>query len=475
MFSQKNATQVDKSKWNLLGMKFTTAADLGNWGCLNLYSGQRPQQCHDDCVRNLVDELTKCGIRTSMPPTTHFNKDSTRVWQNWIRNCRHSLLLVVIPIKEPLLYSQIKKIGDIEAGIPTVCVTGQRNKFYNTAYTKGTPNSASYNANVALKMNIKRGGINHVLKGGQLGFISEGTTMVVGIDVTHPSPGSGSQATSVAAMVASSDKDLAQWPAQIRINPARQEKVDTLNSMLRAHLTYWAKLHGSFPEKLLIYRDGVSEGQYQMVLEEELPTLRAACESVYGKQDLPRITLIVVGKRHHTRFYKTNPRGDILEGPKDGNNPGMQGNPKFGTVSTFPFMSARLQPQHLHNHPQPSVLQFLHLHSTTQPTNSTPFSGHRHRNRRRDPKLGFLPPIPHRPPRHRPPRPLLCPRRRNLQTLQRLETLARLRNPLRLPLHPHLPHVLSLLPRHNLRQHPAARLLRRHCVRAGPVLEQQGI
>ena len=356
MFNQKNATKVAQSKWNLLGMKFTEAADLGNWGCLNLHYGQRPQQCHDDCVKGLVNELKNCGITTPTPRTKHFNKESTSLWQTWVRNCGYSLLLVVIPKKDALLYNQVKKFGDIEVGIPTVCVTGQRNKFYG--------NTASYNANVALKMNIKRGGINHVLREGQLGFISEGKTMVVGIDVTHPSPGSGSNATSVAAMVASSDTELAQWPAQIRINPARQEKVDTLRSMLEAHLTYWAKLHGEFPENLLIYRDGVSEGQYQMVLDEELPTLRAACESVYGKQELPRITIIIVGKRHHTRFYRMRPAtpevpAAILEGPKDkdGNNTGMDGNPLFGTVSAFPFTSALLQSQHLHGHPQPSLLE----------------------------------------------------------------------------------------------------------------------
>lgn len=244
------------------------------------------------------------------------------------------ILLVVLPNNNSQLYNRVKQLGDLKFGIQTVCVVGGSNKFYNTAVDREKmPKSKAYNANVALKVNIKNGGTNHVLKDGQLGFINKGTTMVIGIDVTHPSPGSGFSAPSVAAMVASSDKDLAQWPAEMRVNPARQEKVDTLSSMLQEHLRYWYANHEEYPEKLLIYRDGVSEGQYQMVLDEELPQLRAACKSIYGEKEPPRITLIVVGKRHHTRFYRTNERTNaVLEG-----NYGKDGNPSFGTVSTFPW------------------------------------------------------------------------------------------------------------------------------------------
>ncbi|KAG5288232.1 RNAi, RNA interference and gene silencing protein (Qde2) protein family [Histoplasma ohiense] len=67
--------------------------------------------------------------------------------------------------------------------------------------------------------------------------------------------------------------------------------------------------HTALPENILIYRDGVSEGQYDMVLSQELPQLRRACEQVYPtadtKRGLPRFTIIICGKRHKTRFYPT--------------------------------------------------------------------------------------------------------------------------------------------------------------------------
>ena len=179
------------------------------------------------------------------------------------------------------------------------------------------------------KINLKLGGTNHqLIDDDAYGRILGDKTMVIGIDVTHPPPGSEG-APSVAAVVASCDKYLSQGPADLRINESRQEMVQMLQEMLTTRLEHFKKVNDQrLPENLLIYRDGVGIGQYQIVLDEELPRLRDACRRVYGKDYVegvyPQISLIVVGKRHHTRFYRTlgskiKPRGD--------------GNPPCGTVS----------------------------------------------------------------------------------------------------------------------------------------------
>lgn len=153
-------------------------------------------------------------------------------------------------------------------------------------------------------------------------------TMIIGIDVTHPPPGAEG-APSVAAVVASCDKYLSQWPADLRINKRRQEMVEMLQEMLITRLEHFKKVNDQrLPKNLLIYRDGVGVGQYQIVLDEELPRLRDACRRVYGKAYVegvyPQISLIVVGKRHHTRFYRL--QGSTIK------NKG-EGNPPSGTVS----------------------------------------------------------------------------------------------------------------------------------------------
>lgn len=108
------------------------------------------------------------------------------------------LLVVVLPDSDTSRYNLIKKVGDIDSGISTVCMRFENKKFQ--------PGATPYFANVALKINLKLGGINHKLRD-QNGLYAN--TMVIGVDVTHPSPGATQKtAPSVAAMVASVDSQV---------------------------------------------------------------------------------------------------------------------------------------------------------------------------------------------------------------------------------------------------------------------------
>lgn len=56
--------------------------------------------------------------------------------------------------------------------------------------------------------------------------------MMVGIDVTHPGPGSVRGTPSIAAVVASTDIGFAQFPGSLRIQETRKE-VSPLNGLFR--------------------------------------------------------------------------------------------------------------------------------------------------------------------------------------------------------------------------------------------------
>ena len=67
-------------------------------------------------------------------------------------------------------------------------------------------------------------------------------------------------------------------------------------------------------------RDGVSEDQYGQVLKRGLKPMCAQLYDQVGRSH-PKITLIVVGKRHHTRFFPTKPDdADDLSDPMHGTN-----------------------------------------------------------------------------------------------------------------------------------------------------------
>ncbi|KAG7008143.1 protein argonaute-3 [Physcia stellaris] len=229
------------------------------------------------------------------------------------------LVLVILPNKVTKLYHAIKILGDTKLGIHTVCVIGSavkpnpksssQNKLKETKFY--AESADQYFANVALKINLKLKGINHLLKDNQgLDIINKGSTMVIGLDVTHPSPGSHEDAPSIFALVASINRQLAQWPVELGVQRKSREEVisnkSRLIEMFQSLLQRWRSENGELPENVIIYRDGVSEGQYQQVLDAELSTFKEACHEMYRSG--PSFTFIIVAKRHHTRFYPTEAR-----------------------------------------------------------------------------------------------------------------------------------------------------------------------
>lgn len=311
--------------WNMMGVKFSKGGNLGAWTYMHIAASagdvnySESGQLGRD-VKAFQSALTSYGMEAKgfiFPgPTFRLenpnDRDSNdRNIKGWVKRMAENpkkpkFLLVILPYNEVGLYNSIKTAADITNGINTVCVVA--GKF---SKEKGQDR---YFANVALKFNLKAGGVNQNVEASKLGLISEGKTMVVGLDVTHPSPGSKEGAPSVAGMVASISPNLAQWPAVIKIQEPRKEMVSEIGFMFRTRLILWKDHNqGRLPENVLIYRDGVSEGQYQLVIENELKPIREECKAMYPatatKQGLPRISIVIVGKRHHTRFFPTTEEG----------------------------------------------------------------------------------------------------------------------------------------------------------------------
>ncbi|CAL5420884.1 unnamed protein product [Camellia sinensis] len=161
-----------------------------------------------------------------------------------------------------------------------------------------------YLANLALKINGKIGGSNVELNGPLPGFEGDEHVMFVGADVNHPKGEDCRSCPSIAAVVAS-----VNWPA------ANRYIVD-FGAMCLDLVNSYAKLNKVKPKKIVVFRDGVSEGQFDMVLNEE--HLKNA---IYEGNYRPTITLTVVQKRHPTCLF--------LENERDG---GASGNVPPGTV-----------------------------------------------------------------------------------------------------------------------------------------------
>ncbi|KAI1804488.1 Piwi-domain-containing protein [Daldinia bambusicola] len=324
--SRASKLNKDNRSWNLRYAQFMKTSAMERWSYVVIADGrgQNPFMGNDQRRRlesGLRNAITGLGIQYKEP--IRLGTDSTitvndlgdiqRIFKAPVTN-KLSWLLIILPQKAPApFYNAIKKIGDLQVGITTICIDG--GKLF------GANVPVQYLANVCMKLNLKLGGNNQFVKFHDFSSLNFNETMIVGIDVTHPSPSSDKNAPSIAAVVATVDSSMGQWPAVIRRQPqARQEMVSGLAKMLKSRLELWKKNNKVYPKNIIVYRDGVSEGQYNTVVDEELPLLKEACKSIPAyKQQPPRLALIIVGKRHHTRFYApgnapSNPRpGTVVD------------------------------------------------------------------------------------------------------------------------------------------------------------------
>ncbi|KAJ5086789.1 hypothetical protein NUU61_008096 [Penicillium alfredii] len=285
--------------WNLIQTRFSAGVSFEKWTCIQIYT-HKPQ----DMTRYMADfhkKMRDHGLR--LPPCELPGKmirrdDNIRtkvdaVFQELAPN--YQLAVVVLHTQDARVFNYVKWAGDVKWGLMTHCMS--LDKLFKA--------NDQYYSNNAMKVNLKLGGMNQLLEGAHSRFLGAGKTMVVGLDVTHPSSTDPETCPSIAAIVATVNGQLGQWPGQARIQTRRVENVENLREMIVGRLKVWQEHNkGSLPQNILIYRDGVSEGQFPMVKNEELPAVREAVKDMY-RQNIPNISIVVVGKRHNVRFYAT--------------------------------------------------------------------------------------------------------------------------------------------------------------------------
>ncbi|XP_022809864.1 protein argonaute-2-like [Stylophora pistillata] len=264
----------------------------GSWDMRNksLHDGARIDQwalacfdrgCREEQLRNFSGQManvsSRQGLRMSEQPVVvaygRGIRDVESLFSKWVVDFPGlQLIMAVLPERDKQIYPELKRVGDNVIGIPTQGV--QSKNVYSCK-----PHLC---ANLALKINSKLGGINHV----------------------------------IAAVVASMDANATKYYARVRAQnhrngKAAQEIINDLAAMVRELLIEFYKANRKLkPSKIIFYRDGVSEGKFDQVLVHEVRAVQQACMDL-EKAYRPRITFVVVQKRHHTRLYCENQRDEV--------------------------------------------------------------------------------------------------------------------------------------------------------------------
>ena len=210
-----------------------------------------------------------------------------------------------------------KIVMDQHLGMKSICfnetrMVGSLNKFNTHKDNMSDTVLVQYIRNCAMKLNLRCGNFNHTVRPQDLPKIGGGAcnTIILGADVTHPGSGSLHGTPSIAAVVGSTDNQFRLFPASMRLNPPRQEIIAEMKQMVYERLVAWSSKNGEkLPAYILYYRDGVGDGMYAQVRSTELLAICSAWSDLFLHRNPnktvpgPKITAVVVTKRHHTRLY----------------------------------------------------------------------------------------------------------------------------------------------------------------------------
>ncbi|XVF46819.1 hypothetical protein PTKIN_Ptkin03bG0058800 [Pterospermum kingtungense] len=302
--------------WNMINKKMVNGGKVDFWTCVNFsleYANMSKDFCHE-----LVNMCNSKGMVFCQSPSVPIRSArSDRIDEALVdinnesrsKNKPLQLLIVILP-DQTGSYGKIKRICETVLGIVSQCCQPQQAAKFSKQYFE----------NLSLKINVKVGGRNTVLSDAiqrRIPLVSDYPTIIFGADVTHPQPGEDSN-SSIAAVVASMDwPEVTKYRGIVSAQAHREEIIQDLyktsqdpqkgvvhGGMIRELLVAFYKSTNQKPYRIIFYRDGVSEGQFNQVLLYEMDAIRKACASLQEGY-MPRVTFVVVQKRHHTRLFPT--------------------------------------------------------------------------------------------------------------------------------------------------------------------------
>ncbi|KAI6672750.1 hypothetical protein NL676_000656 [Syzygium grande] len=313
-------------RWNYNQRTLLQPFNIKRWAIVNFSA-----RCDTSRLsREFIDCGRKKGVQIERPdlvieedsqmrresPVRRAERMSKRVFET-IENkfkCKPDLVLCVLAErKNSDIYGPWKKICLSDFGVVTQCISPFKiNDQYLT--------------NVLLKVNSKLGGINSLLAmehSSSVPIIKDTPTMILGMDVSHGSPGR-SDMPSIAAVVGSRCWPLiSRYRASVRTQSPKMEMIDALfkplangdddGIMRELLIDFYRSSNGRKPTQIIIFRDGVGESQFNQVLDIELEQIVKAYQNM-GETRIPKFTVIVGQKNHHTKLFQANSPENVPPG-----------------------------------------------------------------------------------------------------------------------------------------------------------------
>nr|XP_017035142.2 protein argonaute-2-like [Drosophila kikkawai] len=292
-YQGKKCCSVRNGSWRMDNMRFLEPkAKAHKWAILYFdppFGRKMPYNQVADFEQRMLAQSKTVNVSLDKKAEIWAYRDERKLDQCFLDlRGQCDLAFVIIP-QHGVTYSTIKQKAELQHGILTQCIK----QF--TVERKLNPQTIG---NILLKVNSKLNGINHKLKDDPRQPMLK-NAMFLGADVSHPSPDQR-EIPSVVGVAASHDRFGGAYNMQYRLQRSTLEEIEDMEAITLEHLRVYQKYHNEYPDYIIYYRDGVSDGQFPKIKNEEIRGIKAACRQIGIR---PQICCIIVVKRHHTRFF----------------------------------------------------------------------------------------------------------------------------------------------------------------------------
>ncbi|KAM7017829.1 piwi-like protein 1 isoform 2-T2 [Tautogolabrus adspersus] len=259
-----NPSTADWSR-EMRGVPVISSPPMNDW--FMFYTRRNGNEAQS-LLQTLGKVSTPLGIRMQkaiMVEYEDYQESLLRALQQNIRP-QTQMVVVVLPSNRKDKYDCVKKYLCVECPIPSQCVVSRTLSKPQALMTVATK--------IALQMACKMGGELWSVE------IPLKQLMIVGIDCYHDiSAGK----RSIGALVASLNNGMSRWYSKCVLQHKGQEIMDGLKMALSGALKDYLKFNNCLPSRIIVYRDGVGDGQLHSRLTYKL------CHMYYNWQGIIRV------------------------------------------------------------------------------------------------------------------------------------------------------------------------------------------
>lgn len=273
-------------------------ARLSNWVmiCIN-----RMKQDVDRFVNTFQECARGMGCNYGNPQIMQIADDRSNTYTDILEKIMSTsnpeLIFCVVSNNRADRYCAIKKKCVVDRPVPSQVF------LYKNITSK---NVRSIATKVAIQVNCKLGGAPWTVE------LPPIDLMVVGFDVCHdPSD----RSRDYGAMVASLDKGLTRYFSAVSHHSSGEELSNEFSVNLSKAIRDYAKINQKLPSNILIYRDGVGEGQVPYVFDHEVQIIKSKLTAIYGDRPF-KMAFVIVTKRINTRVFRNGqnpPPGTVVD------------------------------------------------------------------------------------------------------------------------------------------------------------------